>query len=118
MLAARTTMQAQARAPLSIRIPDGAAVGSHTVCSVLAGFNTPCTTYRVTADPAASRADGGGGSLARTGVYSALFVVVALTLLVAGRGLLDASRRRRRQAERAGRQGAAHLARSTNPVAK
>ncbi len=45
--------------------------------------------------------DPSGGSLPRTGVYLGLLLAVALALVVAGRGALEASRRRRRQAARA-----------------
>jgi len=39
--------------------------------------------------------DGGGGSLARTGVYIGLLVVLGLVLLLAGRALVEPARRRR-----------------------
>jgi hypothetical protein len=43
----------------------------------------------------------GPGSLARTGIAVALLVAIGVALIVVGRGVLEASRRRRRHAARA-----------------
>ena len=61
-----------------------------------------------------SRSRGGGGSLARTGIYALLLVAIAVVLLLVGRALVEVSRRRR-QAEWAARAGARRIASADHP---
>jgi hypothetical protein len=71
-----------------------AAPGTHVVTAVGDTFTCFCNpdgAFRVLA----AKAVAGKGTLPRTGVYLLLFLVAALALLVAGRGLVAASRRRR-----------------------
>ena len=68
-----------------------AAPGTHIVTAVGDTFSCFCNPegeFRVLAAAA------GKGGLPRTGVYAGLFVVIAIALLIAGRALLAASRRR------------------------
>lgn len=76
--------------------------GAHEVTAVGVDFSVSCRTgtgarFEVLAS---GESRGGGGSLARTGVYVGLLVAVAGALLVAGRALLVESKRRRRRAGR------------------
>ena len=85
-------------------VPAGTAPGSHSVTAVGADFNVDCKTKRgedltVVEGAVLSKGEsrgGGGGSLARTGMYLALLLAVALGLLVVGRAVLAESRRRAR----------------------
>ena len=63
---------------------------------------------------AAQATRGDDRSLPRTGVYAALLVAAAAALFVVGRGVLEASRRRRRTLEQAMRAEAKHLASSAH----
>lgn len=99
-------------APLTIRVPDDARPGQRNVCSVLAGYNTPCAKFQVQNGNGQGQGDtevqgatvtresggqrGSGGSLARTGLALGAFVAAAAALLVVGRALLSRSRRLRR----------------------
>jgi hypothetical protein len=95
-------------------VPD-VAPGPYQVCSVFAGYATPCSTYTVVAGGDApvdvegvaverGTPSGGGsgpGALARTGLGIGLLVAVAVALLVLGRSLQSTSRDRgRRRAAR------------------
>lgn len=73
-------------------------VGSGDVCSVAAGYSTPCKGISITGVESAR--GGGGGGLAFTGFELALFLALALILLVVGANLVQWSRRRRRRMAR------------------
>jgi hypothetical protein len=85
--------------------------GTHHVCAVVAGSNTPCTRFRITQGGGGSssrsqvqgeqiaRTADGSGSLSGSRIAAAL--LLGLVLLVGGRWALEARSRRRREAERA-----------------
>jgi hypothetical protein len=85
--------------------------GTHRVCAVVAGSNTPCARFRITqsggGNPPGSQVEGEqiartadeSGSLAGPGIAAAL--LLGLALLVGGRWGFEARSRRRREAERA-----------------
>lgn len=83
-------------------VPTDTQPGTHSVAAVGADFNASCQTgsgedLEVAAGAVRSgEKERGGGSLARTGMYLALLVAVALGLLVVGRAVLAESRRRAR----------------------
>jgi hypothetical protein len=101
-------------------VPPDSKTGSHPVCAVLAGYNSPCARFRVTDNPGRGRSEvegvqiergspGGsssgnaqvlGVSLPVTGLAVGVLVVVALTLMVVGRVLLESPRHRRSSAPR------------------
>lgn len=94
--------------------------GSYLVTAVGVGFTCVCspqTNGMFSVLGAAVDRPGGGGALPRTGIYAALFVAIAVALLVLGRTLLEASRRRRRRAEREARAAANHFA-AKRPVVR
>lgn len=94
LLAAKLAARQQSEAPLTIHIPDGASPGRHQVCSVMAGYNTPCANYRVQGEGAGETPRG----LAFSGIEVALLIAAALALLVGGAAAVTAARRRRQAA--------------------
>jgi hypothetical protein len=89
--AALPAQQAVTSVQITFTVPP-AQPGNHIVTAVGDTFTCFCNpdgVFRVLA------AKGAKGALPRTGVYIALFLVVAAALLVLGRGLIAASRRRR-----------------------
>jgi hypothetical protein len=79
---------------LKFTVPKAAAVGTHIVSAVGDTFTCFCNPKGEFTVLAA----GGHGSLAKTGVEAALLLVIALSLLILGRGFVEASRRRNRAA--------------------
>lgn len=104
-------LQGSTTLELAFTVPS-MAEGRYLVTAVGADFTLTCSpgdgTFEILS-ASESRAPG-ASALPRTGVYAALFVVVALVLLVAGRSLLKASQRRRREAERRARRATRHRA--------
>lgn len=104
----RGTAQATTATTLAIAfvVPD-LAPGRYLVTAVGADFTLRCGPdadgmFEVLAG-SQGRADGGSGSgsLPRTGIYVGLLLALALALFLAGRALLEASRRRSARAEQA-----------------
>lgn len=88
-------------------VPSDTEPGEHVVTAVGADFTEPCRTANgdnlqvadtevLSGGQSRNRGDGGGGSLARTGLYAGLLIAVAMGLLVVGRAVLAESRRRAR----------------------
>lgn len=100
---------------IDFTVPSDASPGEHTVIAVGADFSAACGTANsggvevLGAEQSQGGGDGGGSALPHTGVYVAVLVAVGLALLVAGRALLEAGRRRRRREAHAPRR---HLASS------
>ncbi len=104
---ARATAPADGPDPTTLVIPFTVPTldpGDYLVTAVGAEFTLTCSPgdgrFEVLAGGAVLGGASGLTGLPRTGVYAALFVVVALVLLLAGRVLLGASRRRRSEHER------------------
>ena len=94
---------AQVTLVVPFEVPD-ISPGSYPVSVVGANFTITCVGANQLEVLAASEGLGsGGGSLPRTGVYVALLVAIAVALLLLGRLLLEASRRKRERAARAAR---------------
>jgi hypothetical protein len=100
-----STAGAKADAAASFTVPN-LPPGQYELTAVGPGFLVSCTSaggngFGVLAEGAETpRGDTGGspggGSLARTGITVAVLVAIALALIVLGRGVLEAGRRRRR----------------------
>lgn len=84
---------------ITFRVPD-VAVGDHSVTAVGANFTCFCNPDGVFT----VLAKGNSSSLAKTGVYLALFLVAALFCFVLGRAFLRASHIARARAEAAARE--------------
>jgi hypothetical protein len=101
---AATPVQGQSGTALAIPfvIPE-VSPGEYLVTAVGPDFTTTCATdvgvVSVLGATVTRGAQRGGGALPRTGIYVALFLVIALVLLLVGRALLESSRRRRRAAD-------------------
>ena len=91
---------AQVTLVVPFEVPD-LSPGSYPVSVVGASFTLTCEGANQLEVLAASADLGSGGSLPRTGIYVALLVAIAVALLLLGRLLLDASRRKRERAARA-----------------
>jgi hypothetical protein len=95
---------------LSFVVPTNATGGNHTIVFVGAGFQCDPTNgtglpvgvldLEISRGATTTVAGTGGGSLARTGIEIALYLAVALALLVVGFLLVQEARRRRRRAAR------------------
>ena len=109
---AAPAQDASGGAVMTFVVPANAAVGpGHTVVFTGAGFSCDATGgdgFTVVASTTANR---GGGSLSNTGMNVAIYLAVALVLIVAGAQLVRAARRRRRKLARRQRTGAQHAVR-------
>ena len=89
---------------LSVVVP-AVPPASYTLIAVGADFQAECAAggFAVVAATGVPRGDTGSGpgSLARTGIAVALLVAIGVALIVVGRVVLEAARRRRRAASRA-----------------
>jgi len=83
---------------ITFTVPASAAVGMHSLVFAGAGFSCDTTNGNgfevLAADVTQPR---GGGSLVRTGIHVALYLAIALALLLVGFQFVQASRRRRRR---------------------
>ncbi|MGH9275785.1 MAG: hypothetical protein ACRDZU_14155 [Acidimicrobiales bacterium] len=96
-----TALPAQARATtldIPFTVPD-LPPGQHTVTAVGVDFALTCDPGGLEVLAASEKSR--GGFLPRTGIYIALLLVIAIVLLIVGRRLVSASRRRRLDMERA-----------------
>ena len=122
---AATPAQGQSGSALAIPfvVPD-VSPGDYLVTAVGPDFTSTCETevgglFSVLGGTLARGSGGGGGALPRTGIFVALFLVIALVLLLVGRALVEASRRRRRAADGDSPvTDQAHARHLTRPVAK
>lgn len=94
------SLPAQANGSVSLKfaVPD-VPPGTYTIAAVGDTFTVICGSGGFTVLGASQ---GGGGSLARTGVFAGLLLAIALVLLLVGRALMEESKRRKRRARRAG----------------
>jgi hypothetical protein len=81
------------------RVPTGPP-GSYTLVAVADGFRADCFPFTILRDVDAQNTDrdNGGGNLARTGFTVLGLLILAAVLLVMGRAMVEASRRRRSSA--------------------
>ena len=85
----------QVNVDIEFAVPSDAPEGDHAVTAVGADFTVSCGTLTTSGQVlGASEEREQGGSLPKTGVYVALLLVVGFVLVLVGRVLLAASRRR------------------------
>lgn len=85
-------------AQITFRVPPETATGSYEVRAIGPAFNADCTagTDGLSVQGAAvTRNPVGGGSLSKTGITVALYLVLALALIIAGWQFVRAARARR-----------------------
>jgi hypothetical protein len=80
---------------IQFAVPSDAQEGDHAVTAVGADYTVSCGTLTTSGEVlGANEERDQGGSLPKTGVYVALLLVIGLVLVLVGRVLLVASRRR------------------------